>query len=184
MQRKQFFTPNHYLIIFPSRESLIKLISSFFSVRERLQDIQREKKNRRWSILEALKDVMNSITSRFRGSSKSGVSLDKLVDLIEDHEVMINTLEITPIWRMWRYVTWKRSILIFIIIVILKDIMTDTSSKQKDADEVFSTGASSLDSGVLTNDQAIDLQERMSDLNRRWNVLNIDVIQREKRLDF
>lgn len=65
-----------------------------------------------------------------------------------------------------------------------KDIMTDTSSKQKDADEVFSTGASSLDSGVLTNDQAIDLQERMSDLNRRWNVLNIDVIQREKRLDF
>ena len=85
---------------------------------------------------------------------------------------------------MWRYVTWKRAILIFIIIVILKDIMTDTSSKQKDADEVFSTGASSLDSGVLTNDQAIDLQERMSDLNRRWNVLNIDVIQREKRLDF
>ena len=85
---------------------------------------------------------------------------------------------------MWRFVTWKRSILIFIIIAILKDIMTDTSSKQKDADEVFSTGASSLDSGVLTNDQAIDLQERMSDLNRRWNVLNIDVIQREKRLDF
>ena len=100
MQRKQFFTPNHYLIIFPSRVSLIKLISSFFSVRERLQDIQREKKNRRWSILEALKDVMNSITSRFRGSSKSGVSLDKLVDLIEDHEVMINMLEITPVWRM------------------------------------------------------------------------------------
>ena len=85
---------------------------------------------------------------------------------------------------MWRHVMWKRSILIFIIIVILKDIMTDTSSKQKDADEVFSTGASSLDGGVLTNDQAIDLQERMSDLNRRWNVLNIDVIQREKRLDF
>ena len=62
--------------------------------------------------------------------------------------------------------------------------MTDTSSKQKDADDVFSTGASALDSGVLTNDQAIDLQERMSDLNRRWNVLNIDVIQREKRLDY
>lgn len=180
MQRKQFFTPTYYLIIFPSLVALIKLISFFFSVRERLQDIQREKKNRRWSILEALKDVMNSITSRFRGSSKSGVSLDKLVDLLEDHEVMINT----PIWRTWRFVTWKRSILIFIVIVIFKDIMTDTSSKQKDADEVFSTGASSLDSGVLTNDQAIDLQERMSDLNRRWNVLNIDVIQREKRLEF
>ena len=94
MQRKQFFTPAYYLIIFPSKVALIKLISLFFSVRERLQDIQREKKNRKWSIVEALKDVMNSITSRFRGSSKSGVSLDKLVDLLEDHEVKIN-LEIT-----------------------------------------------------------------------------------------
>lgn len=59
----------------------------FFSVREKLQDIMQEKKNRKWSILEALKDVMNSITTRFRGASKSGVSLDKVVDLLEDHEV-------------------------------------------------------------------------------------------------
>lgn len=58
-----------------------------FRVREKLQDIQREKKNRKWTILEALKDVMHSITSRFRGDSKSGVSLDKVVDLLEDHEV-------------------------------------------------------------------------------------------------
>lgn len=58
-----------------------------FRVREKLQDIQREKKNRKWTILEALKDVMHSITSRFRGDSKSGVSLDKVGDLLEDHEV-------------------------------------------------------------------------------------------------
>ena len=30
---------------------------------------------------------MHSITSRFRGDSKSGVHLDKVVDLLEDHEV-------------------------------------------------------------------------------------------------
>lgn len=59
----------------------------FFSVREKLQDIMRDKKNRRWTILEALKDVMHSITTRFRGGSKPGVSLDKVVDLLEDHEV-------------------------------------------------------------------------------------------------
>lgn len=58
-----------------------------FRVREKLQDIQREKKNRKWSIIEALKDVMHSITTRFRGDSKSGVHLDKVVDLLEDHEV-------------------------------------------------------------------------------------------------
>ena len=58
-----------------------------FSVREKLQDIMRDKKNRRWTILEALKDVMHSITTRFRGGSKPGVSLDKVVDLLEDHEV-------------------------------------------------------------------------------------------------
>ena len=67
----------------------------FFSVREKLQDIIQEKKNRKWSILEALKDVMNSITTRFRGASKPGVSLDKVVDLLEDHEVSeeLTTLE-------------------------------------------------------------------------------------------
>ena len=30
---------------------------------------------------------MHSITTRFRGDSKSGVNLDKVVDLLEDHEV-------------------------------------------------------------------------------------------------
>lgn len=60
--------------------------------------------------------------------------------------------------------------------------MTDTSSKQRDADEVFALGANALDSGVLENDQANALHDRMSDLNRRWNGLNVDVIEREKRL--
>ena len=30
---------------------------------------------------------MHSITTRFRGDSRSGVNLDKVVDLLEDHEV-------------------------------------------------------------------------------------------------
>ena len=60
--------------------------------------------------------------------------------------------------------------------------MTDTSSKQKDADEVFAMGANALDSGVIANEQANDIQDRMSNLNRRWNILNIDAIEREKRL--
>ena len=59
--------------------------------------------------------------------------------------------------------------------------MTDTSSKQKDADEVFALGKNALDSGMLENDQANDVHDRMTDLNHRWNGLNIDVIEREKR---
>ena len=63
--------------------------------------------------------------------------------------------------------------------------MTDTSTKQKDANEVFALGANALESGVLSNEQASDITNRMSDLNRRWNGLNIDVIEREKRfVDF
>ena len=62
--------------------------------------------------------------------------------------------------------------------------MTDTSSKQKDADEVFALGKNALDSGMLENDQANDVHDRMTDLNHRWNGLNIDVIEREKRLVF
>ena len=60
--------------------------------------------------------------------------------------------------------------------------MTDTSSKQRDANEVFALGVNALDSGVLESDQTSDIHERMLDLNRRWTGLNIDVIEREKRL--
>ena len=55
--------------------------------REKLQDILKEKKNRKWSMLEALKDVMASISSRFRREAKPGVNLEKLVEQMEDHEV-------------------------------------------------------------------------------------------------
>lgn len=60
--------------------------------------------------------------------------------------------------------------------------MTDTSSKQKDADEVFALGENALECGMLENDEASDVHDRMTDLNHRWNGLNIDVIEREKRL--
>ena len=62
--------------------------------------------------------------------------------------------------------------------------MTDTSSKQKDADEVFTLSENALESGLLENDQANDVHDRMADLNHRWNGLNIDIIEREKRLVF
>ena len=55
--------------------------------REKLQDILKEKKNRKWSMLEALKDVMASISSRFRREAKPGVNLEKLIEQMEDHEV-------------------------------------------------------------------------------------------------
>ena len=58
-----------------------------FSVREKLEGILRDKKTRKWTILETLKDVVNSMTTRFRGTSRNGLSLDKVVDLLEDHEV-------------------------------------------------------------------------------------------------
>lgn len=60
--------------------------------------------------------------------------------------------------------------------------MTDTSSKQRDANKVFALGENALESGVLENDEANDVHDRMTDLNHRWNGLNIDVIEREKRL--
>ena len=60
----------------------------FFSrERQKLQDILRDKKNRKWSMLEALKDVMASISSRFRREAKPGVNLEKLIEQMEDHEV-------------------------------------------------------------------------------------------------
>ena len=59
--------------------------------------------------------------------------------------------------------------------------MTDTSTKQKDANEVFTLGANALESGVFSNEEVSDITHRMSDLNLRWNGLNIDVIEREKR---
>lgn len=62
--------------------------------------------------------------------------------------------------------------------------MTDTSSKQKDADELFALSENALESGLLENDQANDVHDQTADLNHRWNGLNIDVIEREKRLVF
>ena len=51
--------------------------------------ILKEKKYRKWSVLEALKDVMASISSRFRRDSKPGVNLEKLVEQMENHEVRL-----------------------------------------------------------------------------------------------
>ena len=62
--------------------------------------------------------------------------------------------------------------------------MTDTSSKQKDADEVFALCENALENGMLENDQANDVYDQMTDLKHRWNGLNIDVIEREKRSVF
>ena len=60
--------------------------------------------------------------------------------------------------------------------------MTDTSTKQKDADEVFALGSSALDSAVLSTEQNSDIHDRMTELRTRWNGLNVEVIEREKRL--
>lgn len=60
--------------------------------------------------------------------------------------------------------------------------MTDTSSKQRDADELFALGENALENGMLEHKEANDVHDRMTDLNHRWNGLNIDVIEREKRL--
>ena len=38
-------------------------------------------------MLEALKDVMASISSRFRREAKPGVNLEKLIEQMEGHEV-------------------------------------------------------------------------------------------------
>ena len=65
------------------------LIMLFFGLREsvKLRDILTAKKNRKWSILEALKDVVASISSRFRRGPKPGVNLEKLLQQMEQHEV-------------------------------------------------------------------------------------------------
>ena len=60
--------------------------------------------------------------------------------------------------------------------------MTDTSAKQRDATEVFALSENALESGMLEHDQANLVHDQMTDLNHRWNGLNIDVIEREKRL--
>ncbi|XP_067048762.1 dystrophin-like isoform X1 [Acropora muricata] len=131
------------------RPELEESNSKLKSVREKLEGILRDKKTRKWTILETLKDVVNSMTTRFRGTSRNGLSLDKVVDLLEDHE----------------------------------DIMTDTGAKHRDADELFALGSSALESNVLTHEQRIEIDERMSELRTRWDGLNIDVIEHEKRLE-
>ena len=61
---------------------------SFFDrERERLQDILISKKGRKWTILDTLKDIVSSLSPRSRRGAKPGVSLDKLIAQIEDHEV-------------------------------------------------------------------------------------------------
>ena len=60
--------------------------------------------------------------------------------------------------------------------------MTDTSTKHRDADELFALGSSAFESDVLTHEQRNEIDERMSGLRTRWDGLNIDVIEREKRL--
>lgn len=60
--------------------------------------------------------------------------------------------------------------------------MTDTGAKHRDADELFVLGSSALESNVLTHEQRIEIDERMSELRTRWDGLNIDVIEHEKRL--
>ena len=72
--------------------SLIPIVS-LSRERERLQQILKEKKNRKWSILEALKDVLASLGTRFRRGTKSGVHLEKLVEQMENHEVGRGTLQ-------------------------------------------------------------------------------------------
>ena len=59
--------------------------------------ILKEKKNRKWSVLEALKDVVASIRSRIRRDAKPGVNLEKLVEQMENHEVSaINHRSLSP----------------------------------------------------------------------------------------
>lgn len=82
-------------------------------------------------------------------------------------------------WTDFKGVLHKLTSLFF-----FQDIMTDASTRQKDADEVFTLGRSAIDSGLLENEQANEVHDRMTDLNHRWNGLNIDVIEREKRLVF
>ena len=62
--------------------------------------------------------------------------------------------------------------------------MSETSSKQKDADEVFAFGANALESGMLEVGQANDIHERMTALGRRWDKLNVEVVEREERCVF
>lgn len=61
--------------------------------------------------------------------------------------------------------------------------MAETSSLQPLADDFMSTGDQALGSGLLDGIQAKRIKDTTHRLNRRWNTLNIDVLEREMRLD-
>ena len=61
--------------------------------------------------------------------------------------------------------------------------MSETSSLQRLADDVMGTGDQALGSGLLDGIQTKRISDSTNRLNRRWNALNIDVLQREMRLD-
>ena len=68
---------------------LLTFVIHYSREREALQDILRAKRNRTWSVLDALKDVVASFSSMLRRDAKPGVNLEKLIAQMEDHEVRI-----------------------------------------------------------------------------------------------
>ena len=69
---------------------LLTFVVHYSREREALQDILRAKRNRTWSVLDALKDVVASFSSMFRRDAKPGVNLEKLIAQMEDHEVRVS----------------------------------------------------------------------------------------------
>lgn len=143
--------------------------------RKRLEILLSENKNRKWSILLALKDVMASISSRFRRDSKTGLNLENLVQQMQTHEV-----------RRRKHVPGETNSITcqLILVCFPKVLMSDVASLEPPADDVRSASDQVLQSGLLDPGQSRKVQERMHELNGRWNTLNVNVIEKEMRLVF
>ena len=142
--------------------------------------ILKEKKNREWSVLEALKDVVASISSRFRRESKPGVNLEKLVEQMENHEVKFKCRTTGGRYIRKVHVESFRN---KCNTICLASSATDGRSiaQQPPAHDVMSLGNRALNSGLLDAEQTRGVESGMGRLNGRWNALNIDAIEKELR---
>ena len=61
-------------------------------------------------------------------------------------------------------------------------LMADVASLEPSADDCRSASDQVLQSGLVDPGQSRKIQERMSELNGRWNTLNVEVIEKEMRL--
>ncbi|XP_048577507.1 dystrophin isoform X2 [Nematostella vectensis] len=114
-------------------------------LRIKLQRIQRDKRNRKWSILDAIKEVFGF----GKREPKPSIQLDRLIERLEDHE----------------------------------DLMQETSSVQRPANDLRSYGETIRNSNELDEANEARVDDQLSAANQKWNALNMAVIYRENRLE-